>query len=114
MYLKNRFQEILFIVDTCEALTLFEHVTVPNVYFVGSSLKDQKATSYGFDDKISSPLSDRFTFLLDKFLNNLLSSGNLQYKINDMFEQISQQRDFLDSDVGIKNGVSRQVVLSLN
>ena len=62
MKLKNRFKEKVLILDTCEAFTLFEDNDVPDVYFVGSSLKVQKALSLVYENFLLTPLSDRFTF----------------------------------------------------
>lgn len=114
MYLKNRYKEILFIVDTCEAITSFESVTAPNIFFVGSSLKDQKALSYGFDNVLMTPLSDRFTFLFSHFLDNLLVQKKYDFSLKDFFDQVSFHKEFLNSDLGIKNGIRREVINRLN
>ena len=39
MYEMKRYNEILFISDTCQAFTMADEIKVPNVYSVGSSLK---------------------------------------------------------------------------
>ena len=39
MYELNRYYEILFITDTCQAFTMADEISVPNVFSVGSSLK---------------------------------------------------------------------------
>jgi phosphatidylinositol glycan class K len=113
MYLKQRYKEILFILDTCEAVTAFDAVTAPNIFFVGSSLKDQKALSYGFDEVLMTPLSDRFTFLFSHFLDNILHQRKFEYSMKDFFDQVSIHKDFLNSELGIKNGIVRDVILLL-
>lgn len=39
MYEMKRYNEILFISDTCQAFTMADEISVPNVFSVGSSLK---------------------------------------------------------------------------
>ena len=109
MHLRNRYKEILFILDTCEASTLFDNVDVPNVYFVGSSLKDQKATSYLFDHIVLSPLSDRFTFLLGSYLEQLLEEKKYSASLDYLFREIGEKSEFLNSDIAIRNSVGRDV-----
>ena len=111
MFIKMRYKEILFIVDTCEAITSFDAVTAPNIYFVGSSLKDQKALSYGFDEKLMTPLSDRFTFIFSRFLDLLLSEKRHNFKLNKFFEQITEYNDFIHSEIGVRNNIDREVNL---
>ncbi|ETO11153.1 hypothetical protein RFI_26224 [Reticulomyxa filosa] len=41
----GRYNEILFIVDTCQAATLYSHFTAPNIIAIGSSLKGESAYS---------------------------------------------------------------------
>ena len=40
MYEMKRYNEILFISDTCQAFTMADEIRVPNVFSVGSSLKE--------------------------------------------------------------------------
>ena len=39
MYELKRYNEILFISDTCQAFTMADEIEVPNVFSVGSSLR---------------------------------------------------------------------------
>lgn len=39
MYEMRRYNEVLFIADTCQAFTMADQITAPNVFSVGSSLK---------------------------------------------------------------------------
>jgi phosphatidylinositol glycan class K len=112
MFLKNRYKEILFIVDTCEAITSYDAVTAPNIYFVGSSLKDQKALSYGFDNQLMTPLSDRFTYLMGHFLETLFRDKRTNYKIDQLFERVADHNEFMNSEVGVRKGVEREVSLA--
>ena len=42
----ERYNEILFMIDTCQAATLYSYITSPNVIGIGSSIKDESSYSY--------------------------------------------------------------------
>jgi GPI-anchor transamidase subunit K len=46
MHQEGRYDELLFLADTCQAFTLFDKVTAPNVLALGTSLKDQNAYAH--------------------------------------------------------------------
>jgi GPI-anchor transamidase subunit K len=46
MHQEGRYDELLFLADTCQAFTLFDKVTAPNVLTLGTSLKDQNAYAH--------------------------------------------------------------------
>ncbi|EKX41480.1 hypothetical protein GUITHDRAFT_141965 [Guillardia theta CCMP2712] len=64
MWEKERYNEILFMVDTCQAGTLANHLYSPNIFAVGSSQKGENSYSWGHDDYIGLSLVDRFTYVL--------------------------------------------------
>lgn len=43
MHLKGSYKEMIFMLDTCEALSLFDQVSAPNVYMIASSEHDESA-----------------------------------------------------------------------
>ena len=46
MYEEGKFGKALFIADTCQAFTLFDKVTTPNVMALGTSLIDESAYAH--------------------------------------------------------------------
>ena len=48
-------------VDTCQAATLYSHISAPNVCGIGSSKKDESSYSYHNDHSLGISLVDRFT-----------------------------------------------------
>jgi glycosylphosphatidylinositol transamidase (GPIT) subunit GPI8 len=44
--------------DSCGASTIFEKLTAPNIFGLGSSSRGQKSYSHGFDANISLSKSD--------------------------------------------------------
>lgn len=78
MHVQQRYRSIMFILDTCQASTLFrelnEHDT-PNVITIGSSQIGQNSYSQGNDYTIGVALVDRFTFQTREFFerNNVIA-----------------------------------------
>jgi glycosylphosphatidylinositol transamidase (GPIT) subunit GPI8 len=110
MHIKEKYKEILFILDTCEGFTLFDSVDVPNIYFVTSSVKDQKAHSYSFDLNIMSPTSDRFHHIFKTYLEWVYKNKKFNYKLNDLFSSLQKEKKFIESDVTIKNQIKREII----
>jgi phosphatidylinositol glycan class K len=46
MSIKDLYGDILLILDTCEAMSLFEQVEAPNILMVGTSVLGQHALSH--------------------------------------------------------------------
>lgn len=68
LHVKNNYEEVLLILDTCEAMSLFEQVEAPNLVMVGTSVKGQHALSYQVDGTLNTYLNDRFTYFFYQFL----------------------------------------------
>jgi phosphatidylinositol glycan class K len=62
MSLKRRYNELLFMVDTCQAGSLFSSFYSPNVLAIGSSTKGENSYSHHSDYEIGVAVIDRFTY----------------------------------------------------
>lgn len=62
MRIKKRYNEILLMIDTCQAATLLENIYSPNVISIGSSVKGESSYSHHSDAEIGVTVIDRFTF----------------------------------------------------
>lgn len=71
MNIKNRYNEILLVSDTCQAFTLFDHIYSPRITYIGSSLKDQNSYSHHSDDDLGVAVIDRFTYYTLEFLERI-------------------------------------------
>jgi glycosylphosphatidylinositol transamidase (GPIT) subunit GPI8 len=58
------------ILDTCEAMSLFDVVTAPNLILMGTSIHDQPAKSYQWDPRLNTWLNDHFTYHLALYLRD--------------------------------------------
>lgn len=76
MWAMNRYNEILFIIDTCQASTMYERFRSPNIMAISSSMRGESSYSYHVDDEIGVAVIDRFTYALLNFLKDLGPHSN--------------------------------------
>ncbi|KAI8815314.1 peptidase C13 family-domain-containing protein [Cladochytrium replicatum] len=62
MWEKRRYHEILFVADTCQAASLYSHITSPNILSAASSLTGESSYSHHGDTEIGVHFIDRFTY----------------------------------------------------
>ncbi|KAI3667934.1 hypothetical protein L6452_43005 [Arctium lappa] len=68
---KRRFKELLIMVDTCQAATLFSQLHSPGVLAIGSSMKGENSYSHHLDSDVGVSVVDRFTFYTLAFFETL-------------------------------------------
>ncbi|KDN53087.1 hypothetical protein K437DRAFT_253412 [Tilletiaria anomala UBC 951] len=61
MWQKRRYNELFFMIDTCQANTMYSKIYSPNVLATGSSEKDENSYSHNTDFELGVALIDRFT-----------------------------------------------------
>lgn len=71
MWQKQRYHEVLFIVDTCQAVSLYQRFYSPNVMAIGSSQVGEDSLSHHMDSSIGVFVIDRYTYHLLDFLENI-------------------------------------------
>ncbi|KAL9413646.1 hypothetical protein AB3S75_042184 [Citrus x aurantiifolia] len=59
---KRKFKELLIMVDTCQAATLFSQLHSPGVLAIGSSMKGENSYSHHLDSDVGVSVVDHFTF----------------------------------------------------
>ncbi|XP_043722392.1 putative GPI-anchor transamidase isoform X1 [Telopea speciosissima] len=76
---KRRFKELLIMVDTCQAATLFSQLHSPGVLAIGSSMKGENSYSHHLDSDVGVSVVDRFTFYTLAFFEklNMYNSASL-------------------------------------
>lgn len=80
---KHRFKELLIMVDTCQAATLFSQLHSPGVLAIGSSMKGENSYSHHLDSDIGVSVVDRFTFYTLAFFEKLNMYSNAS--LNSLF-----------------------------
>jgi hypothetical protein len=73
MYQSRRYNEILFISDTCQAFTMADKISVPNVFSVGSSLKGQNSYASHTDSEVGQSVIDRYSKVVKDFVDDAVS-----------------------------------------
>ncbi|KAK2637894.1 hypothetical protein Ddye_025689 [Dipteronia dyeriana] len=68
---KRRFKELLIMVDTCQAATLFSQLQSPGVLAIGSSKKGENSYSHHLDSDVGVSVVDRFTYYTLGFFEKL-------------------------------------------
>eukprot|EP00462_Mataza_sp_D1_P022823 CAMPEP_0175137962 /NCGR_PEP_ID=MMETSP0087-20121206/10089_1 /TAXON_ID=136419 /ORGANISM="Unknown Unknown, Strain D1" /LENGTH=394 /DNA_ID=CAMNT_0016420821 /DNA_START=54 /DNA_END=1238 /DNA_ORIENTATION=+ len=59
---QKRYNEILFMVDTCQAATLYRQFRSPGIVSIGSSLQGENSYSHHVDNQVGLSVVDRFTY----------------------------------------------------
>ncbi|GMH35238.1 hypothetical protein BSKO_03106 [Bryopsis sp. KO-2023] len=71
MHEKGRYNEILLIVETCQAATMYSRVHSPNVLGMASSKKGESAYSHHNDMELGLSVIDRFTYSTLEFFEKV-------------------------------------------
>ena len=67
---------MLFIVDTCQAASLYQKFYSPNVLAIGSSLVGEDSLSHHVDPAIGVYIIDRYTYYALEFLEHVTPTSN--------------------------------------
>lgn len=70
MHIKQRYSELILILDTCQASTLANYIKSPNIFTISSSMKGQNSYSYVSSPEIGAALIDRFSHALNMFFHD--------------------------------------------
>lgn len=81
---KHRFKELLIMVDTCQASTLFAQLQSPGVLTIGSSMKGENSYSHHLDSDVGVSVVDRFTYYTLAFFEKLNMYSNAS--LNSLFK----------------------------
>lgn len=85
MHEKKRYKEIFFMIDTCQANTMYLRIYSPNILCVGSSRLDESSYSHHSDMDVGVAVIDRFTYYTLEFLEKI--DKNSQTTIDKLFEE---------------------------
>ena len=107
MYIKGKYKELVFVLDTCEGYTLYNHVKVPNIYFISSSTLGQKSSSYSYDENLMGPTVDKFHFLMYNMLTDIHKKRLYNTTVDQFFSEIKSKKKFLETDVTWDNKIDR-------
>jgi len=100
MYEKKRYHELLFMIDTCQANTMYSAFYTPGIIATGSSAKDQSSYSHHADQDVGVAVIDRWTYFYLEFLEMRLNSTSSEVTLGELFDY--QTPDRVHSDAGVR------------
>lgn len=75
MHEKGRYKEILLVLDTCQAVTMANYITAPNIITLASSVRGENSYAYPTVESLGVAIADRFTHSLYSYLiANMISN----------------------------------------
>lgn len=97
---KKRYNEMLFMIDTCQANTLFRQFYADGVIATGSSEEDESSYSHHADNDVGVAVIDRWTYYVLDFLEKEVTELNSDKTLGDLFD--SYDVDKIHSRPGVR------------
>lgn len=98
MHEKKRYNEIFFMIDTCQANTMYQRFYSPNILAVGSSGLDESSYSHHSDLDIGVAVIDRFTYYALEYLEKI--EKNSSATMDKLFDEFTYEN--IHSNAGIR------------
>ena len=92
MWAKKRYRELLFMIDTCQANTLYTHFYSPNLIATGSSALDQSSYSHHADSDVGVAVIDRWTYYILDFLETRVKDQASKLTLGDLFDSYDESK----------------------
>ena len=83
---KKRYNEMLFMIDTCQANTLYRQFYAPGVIATGSSEEDESSYSHHADNDVGVAVIDRWTYYVLEFLETQVTGPTSEKTLGDLFD----------------------------
>ena len=91
---------MLFMIDTCQANTMYSKFYSPNILATGSSEIYQSSYSHHADSDVGVAVIDRYTYYNLEFLETQVTSPTSKLTMGELFD--SYDSDKIHSDAGIR------------
>ncbi|KAL8362517.1 hypothetical protein RB601_008051 [Gaeumannomyces tritici] len=100
MWEKKRYHEILFMIDTCQANTMYSKLYSPNIIATGSSELDQSSYSHHADNDVGVAVIDRYTYYNLEFLEAEVRDIGSKKTVGDLFDSYNFEK--IHSNAGVR------------
>ncbi|KAH7135913.1 peptidase C13 family-domain-containing protein [Dendryphion nanum] len=100
MWEKKRYHEILFMIDTCQANTMYSKFYSPNILATGSSEIDQSSYSHHADSDVGVAVIDRYTYYNLEFLETQVKEPTSKLTMGELFDSYDEEK--IHSHPGIR------------
>lgn len=105
MWEKKRYNEILFMIDTCQANTMYSKLYSPNIIATGSSELDQSSYSHHADNDVGVAVIDRYTYYNLEFLEKEVPDLSSKKTVGDLFDSYDYEK--IHSHAGVRYDLFR-------
>ncbi|KAI9762891.1 MAG: glycosylphosphatidylinositol anchor biosynthesis [Geoglossum simile] len=92
MWEKKRYHEMLFMIDTCQANTMYSKLYSPNIIATGSSAIDQSSYSHHADNDVGVAVIDRYTYYNLDFLETHIREPGSKMTLGDLFDSYDEAK----------------------
>jgi phosphatidylinositol glycan class K len=96
----HRYHEMLFMIDTCQANTMYSKFYSPNILATGSSEIDQSSYSHHADSDVGVAVIDRYTYYNLEFLETQVTTPTSKLTMGELFNSYDPAK--IHSDAGIR------------
>jgi GPI-anchor transamidase subunit K len=83
---KKRYNEMLFMIDTCQANTLYRQFYAPGMIATGSSEEEESSYSHHADNDVGVAVIDRWTYYVLDFLETQVTGPTSEKTLGDLFD----------------------------
>jgi len=94
------YHELLFMIDTCQANTMYSKFYSPNIIATGSSEIDQSSYSHHADSDVGVAVIDRYTYYNLDFLETQVREPSSKLMLGDLFDSYDEAK--IHSHPGIR------------
>lgn len=106
MHEKKRYNEIFFMIDTCQANTMYEKFYSPNILGVGSSRIEESSYSHHSDMDVGVAVIDRFTYYTLEYLEKIQKNSSAtmdqlfaEYTFENIHSNAGIRTDLFERDI---------------
>ncbi|CCG83068.1 GPI-anchor transamidase [Taphrina deformans PYCC 5710] len=92
MHEKRRYNEILFMIDTCQANTMYSKFYSPNILATGSSAIEESSYSHHADTDVGVAVIDRYTYHHLEFMEKYVRDGNSNATLAQQFAYVDFEK----------------------
>lgn len=89
---KKRYNEMLFMIDTCQANTLYRQFYADGIIATGSSEEDESSYSHHADNDVGVAVIDRWTYYVLQFLENEVKDLQSEKTLGDLFDSYDVEK----------------------
>lgn len=88
----SSYHEMLFMIDTCQANTMYSKFYSPNIIATGSSEIDQSSYSHHADNDVGVAVIDRYTYYNLEFLETQVKDPSSKLTLGDLFDSYDEAK----------------------